>query len=133
MEEAVGKYWHRFITHHAENGYPDAQVSLGDVNKRIAIVFRALGGDGGLKIEAATPREHGAQRHWLQRVAGSHAKASLAWRDEQSLRLPEQLSLYPTNELNADLYFWLAALAADPTRSRLRRHVEMRRDERLGL
>ncbi len=112
MEEAIGKYWHRFITHHAENGYPEAQVSLGDVNKRIAIVFRALGGDGGLKIDTATPREHGAQRRWLQRVAGSHAKASLAWRDEQSLRLPEQVSLYPTKALNTDLYFWLAALAA---------------------
>ena len=112
MEEAVGKYWHRLITRHAENNYPQATVHLADVTKRIAIMFRALGGDGGLKIEAATPRDHGAQRHWLQRIAGSHKKAALAWRDGETLRLPEKLSLYASAELNRDLYFWLAALAA---------------------
>ncbi len=112
MEEAVGKYWHRLITRHAENSYPQAAVHLDDVRKRIAIMFRALGGDGGLKIETATPRDHGAQRHWLQRIAGSHKKAALAWRDGETLRLPERLSLYPSVALNRDLYFWLAALAA---------------------
>ena len=112
MEEAVGKYWHRLITRHAENSYPQAVVRLSDVSKRIAMMFRALGGDGGLRVEAATPRDHGAQRHWLQRIAGSHKKAALAWRDDETLRLPEQLSLYPCVALNRDLYFWLAALAA---------------------
>ncbi len=112
MEEAVGKYWHRLITRHAENSYPEAVVCLSSVTKPISIMFRALGGDGGLKIEAATPREHGAQRHWLQRIAGSHKKAALAWRDQETLRLPEKLCLYPSAELNRDLYFWLAVLAA---------------------
>ncbi len=112
MEEAVGKYWHRLITRHAENSFPEAQVALADISSNIAIFFRALGGDGGLKIEAAAPREHGAHRPWLQRVAGSHRKAALAWRDDETLRLPAQLSLYPKQQLNRDLYFWLAALAA---------------------
>ena len=112
MEEAVGKYWHRLITRHAENSFPEAQVSLPEVSAAIAIFFRALGGDGGLKIEAAAAREHGAHRPWLQRIAGSHRKASLAWRDEETLRLPPQLSLYPKQKLNRELYFWLAALAA---------------------
>ncbi len=112
MEETVGKYWHQLITRHAENSYPEAVVYLSAVTKPISIMFRALGGDGGLKIEAATPREHGAQRHWLQCIAGSHKKAALAWRDQETLRLPEKLSLYSSVELNRDLYFWLAALAA---------------------
>ena len=112
MEETVGKFWHKVITRRAEDSYPHACVELSNVSSSIALFFRALGGDGVLKIDAATPREHGARRHWLQRVAGSHRKAALAWRDHETLRLPAQLSLYPTRQLNRDLYFWLAALAA---------------------
>lgn len=111
MEEAVGKYWHNFITRRAENGYPNARVQLSDVSKSIAVFFRALGGDGGLKIEATVPRAHDAHRPWLQRIAGSHRKATLAWCDNETLRLPAQISLYPKASLNCDLYFWLAALA----------------------
>ncbi len=112
MEESVGKYWHHLITRHAKTSYPDATVYLSAVTRQISIMFRALGGDGGLKIEAATPREHGARRHWLQLIAGSNKKAALAWRDRETLRLPEKICLYSAAELNRDLYFWLAALAA---------------------
>ncbi len=112
MEEAVGKYWHRLVTRQADSSHAEAAVHLADVARSITIIFRALGGDGGLKLEAAPPRLHGARRHWLQRLAGSHKKAALAWRDGETLRLPQTISLYPSAQLNRDLYIWLAALAA---------------------
>ena len=112
MEEAVGKYWHRLVTRQADSSYAEAAVHLVEVARSVAIIFRALGGDGGLKLEPAAPRLHGARRHWLQRLAGSHKKAALAWRDGETLRLPQTIALYPSAQLNRDLYVWLAALAA---------------------
>lgn len=112
MEEFVGKHWHRFITRRAQERHPEAVVNLEAIRKPLALWFRAFGGDGGLKIEAARPEEHGARRGWLQRLAGSGKHAALAWRDEATLRLPAELDWYPRRELNRDLYFWLAALAA---------------------
>ncbi len=111
MEEAVGKFWHRWISQRADSDHGDAEVALDGVGHRLAILFRALGGDGGLRIEAAAPRRHGAFRPLLQRIAGSHERAPLAWRDGETLRLPPRIALYPGADLNRDLYLWLTALA----------------------
>lgn len=112
MEEWVGKVWHRFITRAANRECLDAAVTLEDVRVQVAVLFRALGGDGGLKVDTATATEHGARRRWLERIAGTGADAELAWRDEQTLRLPGRIAVFPTRQLNRDLYLWLAALAA---------------------
>lgn len=112
MEEWVGKVWHRFITRAANRECLDAAVTLEDVRVQVAVLFRALGGDGGLKVDTATATEHGARRRWLERIAGTGADAALAWRDEQTLRLPGSVAVFPTKLLNRDLYLWLAALAA---------------------
>ena len=112
MEEKVGELWHKLITRLAQDRYPQAAVRLSEVNQTLAIVFRALGGDGGLRIESASSMEHHARRSWLQKLAGSATKAELAWRDEQSLRLPETIDIFPDMALNRELYFWLAGLAS---------------------
>ena len=112
MEEHVGLLWDRLITRAATRRYPAAAVTLQQVGKTVAILFRALGGDGGLRVEAATATAHGARRSWLQRLAGSNVDVELCWRDEQALRLPASLDCFPQAELNRDLYLWLAALAA---------------------
>jgi len=72
MEEHVGQIWHRIITRAAATGYPQATVELKEVSKTVGVLFRALGGDGGLRIEATTAAAHGARRNWLQRIAGTH-------------------------------------------------------------
>ncbi len=115
MEEKVGEIWHRLITRMADTRYPEAAVSLQQVNTTVGIMFRALGGDGGLQVEAAHATEHGARRGLLQRIAGSDKRTELAWRDEQSLRMPSSIDYFPTSELNRDLYIWLAALAVSHT------------------
>jgi nitric oxide reductase NorD protein len=115
MEEHVGALWHRAITRLSERRHPFAAVTLEEVAAPIGIFFRALGGDGGLQVEAAEASAHGARRGFLQRLAGLDDKVELAWRDERSLRLPARIDLFPERALNRDLYIWLAALAAQQT------------------
>lgn len=112
MEELVGKLWHNWVTKAAGGSYPQAAVKLTEIEKTAGILFRAFGGDPGLKVAAAVSEEHGARRHWLQRLAGSGEKAALARRDAETLRLPSEIAAFPDKSLNRDLYLWLAALAA---------------------
>ncbi|HEY0720906.1 MAG TPA: VWA domain-containing protein [Gammaproteobacteria bacterium] len=112
MEEQVGAYWHRLITQLASKRHPRAVVRLADVERAVAVMFRALGGDGGLCIEAVTASDYAARQGWLQRIAGGGRRVELAWRDERALRLPWQIDYFPEPQLNRDLYLWLAALAA---------------------
>ena len=112
MEEHVGLIWDRLVTRAAEQRYPAAAVTLEQVSRTVGVLFRALGGDGGLQVEAANATEHGARRTWLQRLAGSNREVELSWRDEQALRLPAVIECFPEAELNRDLYLWLAALAS---------------------
>ncbi len=111
MEEKVGELWHRLITRMAETRHPEAAVTLESVATTVGVLFRALGGDGGLQVEAANATDHAARRRLLQRIAGSGRQVELAWRDDQSLRLPAVIDCFPERSLNRDLYLWLAALA----------------------
>ncbi len=114
MEERIGEFWHRLVTRAARREHPEAAVTLGQVERAVGVLFRALGGDPGVRVEAGTARRHGARRNFLQRLAGSGERAELCWRDDDSFRLPGEVALLPTPDLNRDLYLWLAALAAAP-------------------
>ena len=104
MEEFVGMIWHRFITKKATKHYPEAIVHLDDVRHTAGIFFRALGGEGGLSVESATDSDVHARRTLLQRIAGSGNKTQYAWRDDETLRLPDSIALFPSKTLNRDLY-----------------------------
>lgn len=112
MEEWVGKLWHRWVTRAAGAEYPAAAVELKAMQRPLGIYFRALGGDPGLRLAAATNDAHGARRSWLARVAGSGERQAQARIDLASLRLPARLAVFPERALNRDLYYWLAAQAA---------------------
>ena len=112
MEEYVGALWHRLITRAAQRHYPDAAVTLAEIEKTAGLLFRAFGGDPGLRIAPAAAARHGARRHWLARIAGLGEKVALSCRDAETLQLPPELALLPHRELNRDLYLWLIALAA---------------------
>jgi nitric oxide reductase NorD protein len=115
VEEYVGLKWHEYITGKASTDYKDAKVRLQDQGFEIGVLFRALGGEAGLRIDAATPRDYYTRRSLLQKIAGTHEQVELAWRDQEALHLPEELSLFPTATLNKYLYLWLAVLAAQQT------------------
>jgi nitric oxide reductase NorD protein len=112
MEEFVGGLWDKLITRTAYRGFPKARVDLKEMERIAPIFFRALGGDAGLNIRAGTSTAHGAQRSWLERVAGIGEKVELAWADETSLNLPASIDIYPERAQNRELYLWLIALAA---------------------
>jgi len=112
MEEQIGQLWHRLVTRAARRDYPEAAVRLSEVQQATAMMFRALGGTRGLRVEAATETRHGARRGLLERIAGSAQHVELAWRDEEALRLPARIAVFPDRALNRELYLWLAALAA---------------------
>jgi len=111
LEELVGSKWHHFITKRADTTYPEATVYLEDIRHTAGIFFRALGGEGGLQIKKATEMDLHARRTILQRIAGAGKRTEYAWRDEETLRLPESISLFPSKELNRDLYLWLTAIS----------------------
>lgn len=112
MEEWVGKLWHRWITRAAGGHHPHAAVELKTLTRPLAIYFRALGGDPGLRVAPATNDAQAHRRHWLARVAGSDERMALARRDDNTLRLPPLIDAFADPSLNRDLYYWLAALAA---------------------
>ncbi len=111
LEEIVGSTWHRFITRRAEKQYPEATVYLEEVRHTAGIFFRALGGEGGLCVESATDSEVHARRSLIQRIAGMGDKTQYAWRDEETLRLPESIAIFPERQHNLDLYLWLTAIS----------------------
>ncbi|MDD5250700.1 MAG: nitric oxide reductase [Rhodocyclaceae bacterium] len=115
MEEIVGGVWDRFITRVARRDHRDAAVRLGDLDKMLGVMFRALGGDAGLRVAAAAEQGHGARRRWLSRVAGSDQRSAAASLDFETLRLPAEIALFPERALNRDLYLWLIAIAAHET------------------
>ena len=112
MEEFIGGIWHRMITRAAQREYPQAAVTLEEVERSAGLLFRAFGGDPGLRVAPAADARHGGRRRLLQRIAGSGQKVALAGRDAETLHLPPSLALFPEKELNRDLYLWLTALAA---------------------
>lgn len=112
MEEWIGGIWDRWITQTARRDHPQAAVQLKDIEKTLGVLFRALGGDPGLRVAAAADRRHGARRRFLERVAGIHERAAHAALDMETLRLPPSIAVFPQPAQNRDLYLWLAALAA---------------------
>lgn len=112
MEEFIGGLWHRFITRAARHTYPDATVSLSEVERMAGVMFRAFGGDPGLRVTAAAHEQHGARRRWLARLAHVDDTVAHARRDAQTLSLPPSLALFPDKADNRDLYLWLIAQAA---------------------
>lgn len=112
MEEWVGRLWHRLVTQLARRDHPAAAVGLGEMEKTLGIVLRALGGDGGLRVAGAARVRTEGWSTWRERLAGTaglHTPASL---EQEMLRLPAEIAYFHERGLNRDLYLWLAALAA---------------------
>ncbi|MGB5598492.1 MAG: VWA domain-containing protein [Thiothrix litoralis] len=112
MEEWVGKVWHKWVTRSVNHDYPQARVDLDEMRKTLGIVVRALSGDAGLQIRQSTAVASDAPRSLMQRIAGTGLKTSAAWRDADSLNLPDSIAFFPQRELNRDMYVWLAVLGS---------------------
>lgn len=112
MEEQVGIAWHKLINRLATRRFPEEAATLTDMLPHVGILFRALGGDHGIAIQAGGNILNHAKRSLLERLAGSERKVELACVDHQALQLPAVIDSFPTQRLNNELYLWLTALSA---------------------
>lgn len=117
MEEWVGQWWHKAITRIAATPPNAERVLLADVQRSIALLFRAGGGDPAVRVAPAAASRHGGARRFLERVAGSNQRSAQSRLDPEVLALPPEIGVFDQRTLNHDLYLWLAALAAvfEPT------------------
>ncbi|CAA7612538.1 nitric oxide reductase activation protein NorD [Magnetospirillum sp. SS-4] len=118
LEERVGAVWHRWVGEKASwPSHPQAAVTLDSMRPRLTVLFRGLGGDKALVIACAQSRQSGHRLGLRQRLGMEAERLVTPTRDETTLSLPAQISLFPSAELNRDLYVWLAAYFAvlEPT------------------
>ena len=93
MEEKVGLWWHRFITRLADDSHPEAAVELDEVARAIGMLYRAGGGQAGVRVVPVADSTHSGPRAWLQRIAGSGQRAAQSRLDAETLALPPQLDV----------------------------------------
>lgn len=110
VEEFVGKHWDRLVADvDSYARFPDQAVALNDVKNALAVFFRALGGGGGVEIAAVGRERSGHRLTFRQKLGTDGEKLPRPTYDGVTLRLPEQVTSFPSMALNRDLYFWLAA------------------------
>lgn len=116
LEETVGRAWHRMVGGTAS--YPvhdDHAVALAEMRGRLAVMFRALGGEIGVQITSAGARRAGHRLGWRQRIGLGDERIEQPGRDAATIFLPGRIAIFPDRALNATLFRWLAAwFAAAP-------------------
>ena len=58
MEEWVGQWWHRAVTRVADRSHPEAAVTLAEMRKPLAVLYRAGGGSPAVRLATAQERGH---------------------------------------------------------------------------
>ncbi len=88
--------------------HPQCAVAGKDLASGLGLYFHALGGDLDSKVEEFAQAQDAL-------AITSHGGADLqAWKEPGKIHLPRRINRYSTQELNRELYYWLAAvLAAD--------------------
>jgi len=112
MEEKIGLLWHHLVGRLTDKSFNEAKVEFSSLSHSLAIFFRAMGGNHAIKVQAGGKVKHGARRTAGQILAGSQRKTEIVWVDEEALRLPALVNIYPDERLNRNLYLWLTALCA---------------------
>ena len=105
-------HWPAMLWHHLATGlagrlrHPRAAVRLDGCDRALSLHFHALGGNPNHGVTADSG-PGGAL------VGGTHrGNDLLAWLDRDRMHLPERINRFPTQSLNRELYFWLAAFFA---------------------
>ncbi|AXS41600.1 VWA domain-containing protein [Breoghania sp. L-A4] len=112
-EETVGNIWHDWASHMAaQNGHAESAVTLETIRSSVAVLFRALGGAGGVEIVAAPTSTARHRRGVLRTLGDSRQLEHVASFDGEQLRLPAVMDAFPATDLNRAAYLWLTAIAA---------------------
>lgn len=112
-EETIGKLWHALAGRiDAPPEHPGAAVDLSEVDGRLAVFFRGLGGGCTVEIRAAAAETSRHRLSWRRKLGAAHETLPRASFDGEVLRLPQRLAVFALREANAALYLWLTACAA---------------------
>ena len=112
-EETIGKIWHSYASRlHAPETHTESAVRLEEVEGRLGVFFRGLGGSLAAEIKATPPQESHHRLSFRRSLGTYREKLSKPSYDGEALRLPESIADFPAREANAALYFWLTASAA---------------------
>ncbi|MBR0738542.1 VWA domain-containing protein [Bradyrhizobium liaoningense] len=129
LEETVGRAWHRMVGGTAS--YPvhdDHAVTLAEVRSRLAVTFRALGGEIGVQIASASARNSAHRLGWRQRIGLGDERLEQPGRDAATIFLPDRIAIFADRALNASLYRWLAAWFAAAPVETIKEADPLRRD-----
>ncbi|HHH89373.1 MAG TPA: VWA domain-containing protein [Aliiroseovarius sp.] len=112
-EETIGKIWHGFASRlDAPDDHADAAVHLREIEGRLGVFFRALGGSHGAEIRAAAATSQHHRLSWRRALGTWREREARPSYDGEALSLPDRIALFSDREANAALYFWLAAAVA---------------------
>ena len=112
-EEAIGSLWHRFVERlDAEPRFPEAAVSLEEMQSRLSVFFHGLGGAGGVDIVAAAPEGSRHRLSFKRRLGREEEREVPARLDAEHLALPGEIDFFPERAENEKLFLWLSAWAA---------------------
>jgi nitric oxide reductase NorD protein len=109
-EEAVGRWWHQFAgDRDSFPHFPEAAVSLSEIERELHVFFRGLGGGHGIEIKVADAPQSRHRLGFWQRLGRESERISRASFNGERFLLPDRIDLLPDAELNRRLYFWLSA------------------------
>lgn len=109
-EETVGQAWHRLVGGSGSyRRHADAAVELDGIRTGLGVMFRALGGAGGVRLAACGPAASGHRLGLLQRIGLGTEKVDMARFDGATLELPARIDCFPDRADNEALYEWLVA------------------------
>ena len=115
-EETIGTLWHRFVTRDgAGPSHPEAAVTLEEMRPRIGLMYRALGGNRGAEIVAASEAGVNHRRTFWRRLGHGEELSAHARYDGETLSLPPVIDRFDDRTLNRKLYLWYAAYSAFDT------------------
>ncbi|HYD31101.1 MAG TPA: VWA domain-containing protein [Azospirillaceae bacterium] len=112
-EETIGRLWDRLVGNAVSYPrHPQAAVTLESVRPRLAVLFHALGGPGGVRLAAGSAGASGHRLTLKQKIGLGTERLERPVLDGITLQLPSQLDILPDRVLNERLYEWLAAFFA---------------------
>ncbi len=112
-EESVGKLWHAVAGGEgAAPAHAGSAVHLAEIEGRLGVFFRGLGGAHDVDIRPAAPQASHHRLPWRRALGTWRERLARPSFDGEVLRLPEMIAEFPEREDNLALYFWLAAAAA---------------------
>lgn len=112
-EEQFGRLWDRLVGGRPSwPRFPHAAVALEPERRRLAVLFRGMGGDPGLDLVAGTAGLSDHRLRLRQKLGMSEERLPRTERTAELVLLPPVLDFLPTAALNHDLYVWLIAFLA---------------------